>query len=91
MGFITRSNDGPVSLHIMERYQNFGGDSSAVAYEIGWDSIVVAFSDGSCYLYTYQSAGSDYIERMKELAVAGRGLNRFINTYVKYGYAARIR
>ncbi len=67
----------------MERYRNSGGDSGVVAYDIGPDSITVMFSDGSIYLYTYQSAGSANIERMKRLAIDGEGLNSFINRCVK--------
>lgn len=75
----------------MERYRNLGGDSGVVAYDIGEDSITVEFSDGSVYLYTYQSAGGHNIEQMKELAVAGRGLNSFINKYVRKQYASKLR
>lgn len=75
----------------MEKYKNRGGDSGIVAYEIKGDSITVQFSDGSVYLYTYTSAGRSNIERMKNLAIAGEGLNSFINTMVKYKYASKIR
>ena len=61
------------------------------AYDIDEDSITVAFRDGSRYLYTALSAGSANIERMKSLAVDGRGLNRFINLSVRKRYASRIR
>ncbi len=75
----------------MELYKNLGGDSGVVAYEIGDDSIKVQFSDGSLYLYNYQSAGSHNIEQMKGLAIAGRGLNSFISRVVKKGYASKLR
>ncbi len=75
----------------MERYKNLGGDSGVVAYELGDDSITVEFSDGSQYLYTHQSAGSHNIDQMKELAVAGRGLNSFINKYVRKKYASKLK
>lgn len=75
----------------MERYRNRGGDSGIVAYEIGPDSITVMFSDGAVYLYTYQSAGSANIERMKRLAIAGEGLNSFINRRVRKRYARKLR
>jgi len=75
----------------MERYKNLGGDSGVVAYEIGDDSIKVAFSDGSLYLYSYGSAGHHNIEKMKELAGAGSGLNNFINTNVRNKYASKLR
>lgn len=73
----------------MVTYQNLGGDSGVVAYQIGSDSIEVRFSDGSCYLYTYLSAGNQAIEKMKALAIAGQGLNSYISTIVKMGYASK--
>jgi hypothetical protein len=75
----------------MEIYKNLNGNSSARAYEIGIDSITVHFSDGTVYLYTNQSAGRDNIERMKTLAIAGRGLNSFIMLHVRKAYAAKLR
>jgi len=75
----------------MERYANFGGDSGIADYSIAADSITVYFQDGASYVYTNMSAGSGNIARMKELAQAGQGLNEFINRYVKYGYARRLR
>lgn len=75
----------------MERYRNRGGDSGIVAYEIGPDFITVKFSDRSVYLYTYRSAGRANIERMKRLAIAGKGLHSFINRRVNKKYARRLR
>ncbi len=75
----------------MERYNNLNGDSGVAAYEIGDDSIKVEFRDGHIYLYTYQSAGRENIERMKELAIAGRGLSTFIIKFVGKRYASRLR
>ena len=75
----------------MERYRNLGGNSGVVAYEIGDDFVTVVFRDGSRYLYTYKSAGRNNIERMKTLAMAGQGLNAFINTTVRKGYASKLR
>ena len=75
----------------MERYKNLGGDSGVVAYEIGPDFIRVQFANGSVYLYTYGSAGSNNIERMKQLARLGQGLNSFIMTTVRKAYARKER
>ncbi len=75
----------------MERYKNLGGDSDVVAFEIAEDSITVEFKDGSIYLYTNQSAGSENISEMKRLARAGQGLNSFINRVVKKLYASKLR
>ncbi len=75
----------------MERYKNIDGDSGVMAYEIGNDSITVQFSTGAIYLYTCQSAGEANIEQMKQLAIAGNGLNSFIMRVVKKSYARRIQ
>lgn len=75
----------------MDRYKNLSGDSGVQAYEIGHDSITVEFNDGAVYLYTNGSAGAQNIEEMKRLAIAGRGLNGFINKYVRKNYARKLR
>lgn len=75
----------------MEIYKNLGGDSGVTAYELGTNSITVRFKDGAAYLYTNQSAGSHKIEQMKKLAMAGHGLNSYINLNVKYGYEKKLR
>jgi hypothetical protein len=75
----------------MERYKNLGENSGVLSYEIGNDSITVQFSPDAVYLYTYRSAGSLHIEKMKLLAVTGKGLNTYINKYVKKGYEAKLR
>ena len=75
----------------MDPYRNVGGNSGVVAYESGSDFIRVQFSSGSVYLYTYESAGAENIEEMKELASKGEGLNSFINIAVRHYYARRER
>ncbi|ADR37484.1 hypothetical protein Ocepr_2033 [Oceanithermus profundus DSM 14977] len=75
----------------MKRYMNLGGDSGVIAYSIGVDYIIVKFRDSTCYTYTYASAGIDAIEKMKALAEAGEGLNSYINRYVKYKYANKVK
>ncbi|WP_428660990.1 hypothetical protein [Runella sp.] len=73
----------------MERYQNLSGESGIYAYEIDDKSIKVQFKDGTFYLYTYESAGESNIEKMKELAKAGRGLNGFVMDFVKNKYDSK--
>ena len=75
----------------MNQYPNYGGDSGVSAYEIAPDSITVHFKDGAVYLYNDLSAGSANITKMKQLAIAGSGLNTFINKVVKHGYASKLR
>ena len=75
----------------MKPYGNLSGNSGVAAYEDGPDFIRVEFSSGRIYRYTYESAGEDNIEYMKQLAESGHDLNSFINTDVKYLYAVRER
>ena len=75
----------------MNSYKDVNGDSGVIAYEHGEDFIKVQFKNGAVYHYDYASAGSTNIEKMKELAVAGDGLNAFINKYVRTSYARRER
>ena len=74
----------------MEKYKNLSGNSGVTAYENGPSSIIVQFKDNSKYLYNYTKPGSQHTENMKNLAVAGRGLNTYINTHVKYDYASKL-
>jgi hypothetical protein len=75
----------------MTKYRNLSGQSGVLGYDLGADSIMVYFSDGSAYLYTYTSAGAANIEEMKRLAVAGSGLNSFIMRVVKKMYSKKVR
>jgi hypothetical protein len=75
----------------MTPYKNLGGDSGVSSYEIGSDYIIVEFRDGAAYLYNNESAGAGNIVKMKELAIAGVGLNSFISKVVKKGYASKLR
>lgn len=74
-----------------EKYKNLGGSSGIAEYEIGFDSITVTFSDGSCYLYSNVKPGSEDVEQMKKMARAGQGLNSFISRKVKKNYEKKLR
>jgi hypothetical protein len=74
----------------MERYRDLDGDSNVLEYELGNDYIKVRFADGSVYLYTYLSTGSQNVEEMKRLAVVGEGLNKFISKFVRKNYASKL-
>ncbi len=75
----------------MTPYKNVSGDSGVSAYEIGSDFIRVRFSTGQTYLWTNASAGRVHIERMKQLAFAGKGLNTYINKWARKTYSRRER
>lgn len=78
----------------MQPYKNLSGNSDVKEFELGEDRITVRFkkksNDGyDTYVYSESSAGTENIKTMKELAIAGLGLNSFINTTVKYRYESR--
>ncbi len=63
----------------MQRYRNFSGTSGVRAFEIGEDYIRIEYVRGGTYLYTYESAGAENIEKMKKLALQGSHLNDLLN------------
>ncbi len=75
----------------MKRYKNTSGDAGVVAFEIGPAWIKIKFQDGSVYLYTNQSTGSEHISEMQRLAERGRGLTTYINRFVRENYAKKLR
>jgi len=72
----------------MTPYKNLSGKSNVVSYEMGEDSIHVVFKSGThCnYLYDHVKPGRAIVDRMKDLAVQGHGLNSYITTTVRKGF-----
>ena len=73
----------------MELYGNLNGNSGVSYYEIGLDFIRVQFHGPAIYVYDHMRPGRPYVEHMKSLAVAGRGLGTYINEYVQKSYARK--
>ena len=55
-------------------------------YEIENENIIVQFVNGGKYKYTYSSAGKENVEKMKLLAIEGKGLTTFIHQHLKDKY-----
>ena len=72
----------------MTIYKDIDGDSGVRSYEYGTDWITVEFERGQQrhYKYTFASAGSLHVDRMKALADQGEGLNAYINKNVGKSY-----
>ena len=71
----------------MQNYADINDDSGVSSYEIGAAYLKVWFNrDSTSYVYSYSSAGEYHVEHMKKLAVAGKGLNTFIDKNVKRDY-----
>lgn len=75
----------------MEPYKNLGQNSGVTAYEVGPTHIDVAFNDGAVYRYDDQYPGLEATEDLKRLAAAGRGLNSYINRFVRSNYAEKLK
>jgi hypothetical protein len=65
----------------MRPYLHAGAASGVTDYEIGTDYVLVRFRDGRTYRYSHARAGVHHVERMKELASAGRGLATYISQH----------
>lgn len=71
----------------MQKYMNLGGDSGVEGFEIGKDYIKVKFfTTPKIYMYSYESAGIEKVEHMKQYALCGQGLNEYINRYARFDY-----
>lgn len=66
----------------MQKYKDKDNDSGIVAYEIGDDYIRVEYESGDIFTYNYEKAGKQRVEKMKELAKKGEGLNAYIYKYI---------
>lgn len=76
---------------MFKKYKNLSGASKVARYELAKDSVTVRFTDCSVYRYTNQSADPANISKMKELAVAGKGLGTFIDANLKDRWLKKIR
>jgi hypothetical protein len=86
-----RTFNGSVNRNLMEKYRNLDANSGVEAFEIGHHSITIKFKDGGVYLYTFRSAGRLNVEKMQELAKAGKGLNSYISQNIRAAYAEKVR
>jgi len=75
----------------MEKYRGIDHDLGVLEYEYSDDWIKIKFNDGSVYEYMSGKAGQDNIEKMKQLADKGNGLNSFIYRNVRFKYSRKIR
>lgn len=74
----------------LQRYKAINGHTGVKAYAIGEDNIRVQFQDGRTYLYDFAIPGKRKVEKMKQLAISGKGLTTFINQHVREQYAVQL-
>lgn len=70
-------------------YKNLNSDSGVSHYLIESEFIKVKFKDGKSYLYSNSKPGKFHVDKLKELALAGRGLNSYINKHVRKSYHSK--
>jgi hypothetical protein len=63
----------------MQPYLNLSGDSGIVEFKNQPDFIIVRFHQHDPYVYSSERVGRQHVERMKRLAVAGKGLSTYIS------------
>jgi len=75
----------------MTPYKNINGNSNVESYEIMDDSITVRFRSGRFrnYSYTNQRPGVAVVNKMKDLAQQGHGLNSYISTTVRSTFSRK--
>ncbi|HSH65610.1 MAG TPA: hypothetical protein VLB84_07395 [Bacteroidia bacterium] len=66
----------------MKKYKNYSGNSGIALYEIEKHSIRILFTHSSS-IYTYSDSliSKHHIDKMKKLAIAGKGLATYINQH----------
>jgi hypothetical protein len=70
----------------MKKYMGKSGNSGVIGYETAADRITVQFRNHNIYTYTYRSAGKGHVEKMKLLALGGKGLSGYISQHVREKY-----
>ena len=78
-------------MKLFLKYKNLSGKSTVAKFELKKDGIKIRFTDHSIYNYTNQSADPANISKMKELAVAGKGLGTFITSNVADRFQRKIK
>jgi hypothetical protein len=71
-------------------YRNSSNNSGVVQYETTPDDITIEFKDGSKYVYDKKTPGRYKVNKMKNLAKRGFGLNTYINKRIKSAYKTKL-
>ena len=74
-----------------QRYRPGAHESGVIAFALEDDAIHVQFQSGDVYVYSAASTGVDHLDRLKQLALAGAGLNTYISQQIHSHYARKYR
>lgn len=80
----------------MQPYKNLNGDSGVEAYEIQDNALIVKFREANkngyrYYKYSSFKPGTFHLQKMKGMAIIGRGLGEYISKEIKKNYEDRYR
>jgi len=78
----------PLQYHL---YKNAGGKSDVFRYSVEQDAVNIRFTNQSVFRYTNQSASPEAIAKMKELALAGKGLGTYIKSNLQGKHQRKVR
>ncbi len=71
----------------MQKYLDINKDSGISFFQNEQDRIIVWFKGNpKPYIYTYLTASPFHVEKMKQLALSGDGLNAYIKRHVNDRY-----
>ncbi|MGN6397129.1 MAG: hypothetical protein ACTHMI_16285 [Mucilaginibacter sp.] len=74
-------------MSVLQPYKS-DHNTGVSAFAIGDDFILVKFKDRpGPYLYNYDKPGKQHVDRMKRLALKGKGLTTYINQNVRTNYS----
>ena len=79
----------PKRTKIFKRYAD--SKSKVTKFLVQHDAMEIRFSDNTAFRYTNQSAGPENIAKMKEAALAGKGLDAILDGGVKAKFVRKIR
>lgn len=69
----------------MKPYLNRSGNSTVKSFQIYGDGIKIKFDDGTVFLYLYDNAGKEVVEKMKMFALEGKGLGTYLQSTKNLG------
>lgn len=80
----------PKKTRHYQNYKNVGGKSPILKFELEKDAVNLRYASAA-FRYTNQSAGPANIAKMKTLALAGKGLDTFVQANLKDRFERKIR
>jgi hypothetical protein len=75
---------------MMQPYQAANGQSGVTAFKIEPGAITLRFRNDGTYRYDATRPGPAHVAEMQRLARQGKGLNTYVNKYVRKDYAKKL-